>query len=341
MKSYRVLFVLDDNYVYPFLMALGSFSIHAGRTRKVMLLNIREWLDGSSLISSESIGLIKRVCAALRLELEVVEIETPKNFFSWELHEYGHIPIAAWAKVIALFNLSLAGDEELLYLDPDILLLANFEEIFQLNTSASTSLLARQTSGHAYFEKFWSNQRAQSAPKNSSDTNWYFNSGILKLNLQTWQRYKFWISWEDLIQCPKKYKLEIVDQDLLNALVLGNYGALPVGFNCYPGEYNSFSSRIIHFAGGLKPWYFRNMLSRLHLVKPTRAAMALWRRNEKLTLEIVKENTDREIMLKLNKMRNQLNKNYRFVILQMFPKVSRSKIALWINNVRKTYLSEA
>ena len=326
MKPGRVLFVLDDNYVYPFLMALGSFSIHTGHNRRIMLLNIREWLDGSPLITSDSIEVIKRVCSALRLDIEVVEIDTPKTFSSWNLHDYGHISIAAWAKVIALFSLSLHHDEELLYLDPDILLLANFEEIFQLNTSASTSLMARQSSGHEYFENFWSSHRTQFAPKKPSDTNWYFNSGILKLNLQTWQKHGFWISWEQLMQYPKKYKLEIVDQDLLNALVLGNYGALPVGFNCYPGEYNSDNARIIHFAGGLKPWYFRNLLSRLHLTKPTRVAMALWRQNEKLTLELIKENTNRELMIKLNKMRKQLNKNYRFVILQMFPGLSRARI---------------
>jgi lipopolysaccharide biosynthesis glycosyltransferase len=341
MKSNRVLFVLDDNYVYPFIMALGSFSIHASRNRKIMLLNIREWLDGSPLISPESIGSIQRVCTALRLELEVIEIENPKTFLSWDLYKYGHIPITAWAKVIALFNLSLKGDQELLYLDPDILLLENFEEIFQLNTTASTSLMARQSSGHEHFEKLWSTQRTQSAPKNSPETNWYFNAGIMKLNLQTWQMHKFWVSWEHLLKYPTTYKLEIMDQDLLNALVLGNYGGLPVGFNCYPGEYDSQNSRIIHFAGGLKPWYFRNLLSRLHLAKPTRVSMALWRQNEKITLELLKKNTDREFMIKLNKMRKQLDKDYRFVILQMFPGVSRSKVALWLNKIRKRAFNEA
>jgi hypothetical protein len=68
--------------------------------------------------------------------------------------------------------------------------------------------------------------------------------------------------------------------------------------------------------------------------------MALWRQNEKLTLKLIKENTNRELMIKLNKMRKRLNKNYRFVLLQMFPGVSRSKVALWLNKIRKSALNE-
>jgi lipopolysaccharide biosynthesis glycosyltransferase len=132
-----------------------------------------------------------------------------------------------------------------------------------------------------------------------------------------------------------------VDQDLLNALALGDYGRLPISFNCYPSEFKPGTTRIIHFAGGLKPWYFRNPLSRLHLDKPTQAAMRLWHENEKRTLNLIRKRTDPETTLKLKIMRKKLDKNYRFVIIQMFPKLGKSKFAQTLNLLRKKILNEA
>ena len=335
MKMSRLLFVFDDNYVYPFLMTLGSLAINSKQTNSVVIVNIDGWLGDTPLVSPESIHIVRKVCDALDLDLEVVTLEVPKTFPSWDLHTYGHISIAAWAKVVALFQLSFQQDEDLIYIDPDTLLLEGFDEVHNLATEASTSLIARQTTGHQGFENYWSKQRAKSVTKEFMTADWYFNSGVLKLNSQTWRNYDFWIAWDELIQFPKKYNLKIVDQDLLNALVLGNYGRLPVSFNSYPSEYNVDSTRIIHFAGGLKPWYYRHPLSRFHLDEPTRRAMRLWRDNEKRTLELLEKHSDPELLYKLRILRKNLDKNYRFVIVQLFPRISKSKLALALNVIRK------
>jgi lipopolysaccharide biosynthesis glycosyltransferase len=321
-------------------MALGSLAIHSVHAKRIVVINIQKWSGISPLISPESIEIISRICDVLKLELEVIEIQVPTSFTSWNLHEYGHISIAAWAKVIVLFQLRAKNDEELLYIDPDTLLLENFEEIFQLKTKAATSLMARQSNGHELFENYWINQRFKFPPRDLLETNWYFNSGIMKLNLNTWQSHEFWIKWDELIRHPQKYRLEIVDQDLLNALVLGDYGRIPISFNCYPSEYRPNVTKIIHFAGGLKPWYFRNALSRLRLNKPTRAAMELWRKNERRTLVLIRNETDQNLYDRLHIMRKKSDKNYRFIIIQLFPRVSRSKLALKLNCLRKRILNE-
>jgi hypothetical protein len=77
MKSYRPFFVLDDNYVYPFLMTLGSLSANSAQPSRVILVNIQDWSGGSPLVSPENIGIIKKVCSALGVELEVIDVEVP------------------------------------------------------------------------------------------------------------------------------------------------------------------------------------------------------------------------------------------------------------------------
>jgi len=316
-------------------MVLGSLATNSTVTHRIVVVNIQNWFNHSPLISKSGIEILEKACGCLNIELEICELEVPETLASTIFSEYGHISIAAWAKVIALFSFQGNGGEELIYLDPDILLLKNFEEIFNLEVKATTSLMARPSNGHHVFENFWESHRDKYASKNSETKDWYFNSGVMKFKPQKWQNYQFWIDWTALMQHTEKYRIKIVDQDLLNALVLGNYEKLPVSFNCYPSEFKSETTRIIHFAGGAKPWYYRNMFSRMRLGISTKAAMQLWRKNEVQTMRILSKQVDRETFRKILQMKKILNKDFRFVVIQIFPSITRSKLLIRLNDMRK------
>jgi len=322
-----VLLIADDKYVYPLLILLNSISRHTTHF-PIILLNIQNWSNSKPLLSTTNLNFIKSVAKNLNLILEVKELEVSSEINLGSLKTYGHISIAAYAKVIAMFGLAEESDANLLYLDPDILVLEGFEKIFEFDSKSSTTLMARQTGGHDRFEQFWERQIIQSSSENSLIKDWYFNSGVLKFNPHLWQKMKFWISYTDLLAKVNEFKLEIVDQDLLNALVLGNYDRLPTQYNCYPAEFIEGETKIIHFAGGRKPWHYRWRLSRLKLDSNSRKAMHLWRREEVMTLKLLKHGMNDGDFNYLLTLKSEISKGFVFALMKLSPALEKLAIYL-------------
>jgi lipopolysaccharide biosynthesis glycosyltransferase len=317
----------DNKYVYPLLILLHSIARHATNC-PIILLNIPNWSNSKPLLSTTNINFIKSVAKNFNLSLEVKELEVSSDINLENLKTYGHISIAAYAKVIAMFGLVEEPDANLLYLDPDIIVLEGFEKIFELDAQSSTTLMARQTGGHDRFEQFWERQVIQSSSEDSHIKNWYFNAGVLKFNPHSWQKIKFWISYTDLLAKFNEFKLEVMEQDLLNALVLGNYDRLSTQYNCYPAEFIEGETKIIHFAGGRKPWHYRWRLSRLKLDSNSRKAMHLWRREEVMTLKLLKLGMNDGDFNYLLTLKSEISKGFVFALMKLSPTLEKLAIYL-------------
>ena len=335
--SQRILFVCDDNYVYPLAVALGSVRYASQEVFEIVMINIPNWNPENPLIQQTNINLLKSVCDSLNLRLTIINIKVDDINLLGSRPSYGHITGTAWAKIIAFFFIDGMRFPEILYLDPDTLMLSGFEEVFRLSSASATGIAARATTGHDSFEKVWrSKYESETGNEISKKTGWYFNSGVMKVDLQKFQNFEHWIKWQDLFENNQQHGLILQDQDLLNALTVGCVDKLEVSYNCYPSEYSIFDTKIIHFAGGYKPWQFRNPISRIRMNKNARAAMKLWRNAEKITLNHFSKSLHQSDFQELLAHRKSINKGLAFAMAKLFPKLAnRKQVGIMLKHFRQ------
>jgi len=105
----------------------------------------------------------------------------------------------------------------------------------------------------------WMNEYAFFRDKlNWTSETYYFNSGVLLLNLKKWRSDNVADVWKQLSHLyPNEFKS--ADQTLLNAVCGGNFAYLPGNFNnsWTPSTKKpkvDYDASIIHFVGSPKPW---------------------------------------------------------------------------------------
>ncbi len=325
----KILFVSDDNYVYPLVISIGAISLQKVGNIKIILVNIPNWTTHSPLIQDSNIRLIEDLCSKFNLGFQLVEIYLDDQEMVGTRSSYGHIPGTAWAKVVALFKLDLEQNSEVLYLDPDTLVLPGYEDIFSIQIESSVGIMARQTPGHAQFELKWAEEFTKlTAIQPPHESNWYFNSGVMKLQLSNLQRISHWVNWRDLLRNNESNQLALQDQDLLNAISIGRNDVLDPSFNCYPSEYSVEKTKILHFAGGYKPWQFRNPLSRLRINQNAKRAMKIWREKELEILKLVNKKCSLDDVGLLLQHKKIVDKGFSFALAKIFPTIANSA---WVN----------
>lgn len=328
MSEKNLMFILDNDYLYPFLMVLGSLSRVTDSEVRIFLINIEKWKDSEQLINKENLMIAKNLSELIGLELNIIDLDLGEDFNPSQLTTYGHISQTAWVKVFALFSKTGYDFNDFVYIDPDTLPLPGFLEIFSTSGSSKSGFQARPTSGHSSFENRWEHQRQKSlkVSQESENSEWYFNSGVMKIDLSKWNNYKFWVDWQLVFDNLDEYRIQIVDQDLLNLVILGDYTPLPVSFNTYPAEYQEGVSKLIHYAGGLKPWHFRSPLSRVKLDHSTKQAIKEWHLNEALTWDTVLKSGNTDLYLSIKKLKKKSDRGFLFALSQLFPKIAQSRL---------------
>ena len=135
--------------------------------------------------------------------------------------------------------------EKALYLDIDILINTNLENLFCLNFSTPICAAINVPDSLGRGEHL----EGHNAP--------YFNSGVLLINMNSWRKMNL---LEHFVKVGSQKEFPYVDQDILNIVFRNNWTRLGREFNYLhlygSGEndqsYSAFPA-IIHFAGN-KPW---------------------------------------------------------------------------------------
>ena len=155
------------------------------------------------------------------------------------------------ASYYRLFLGSLLPPEvhHVLYLDADTLVVGPLCELGDLVADSgafhSYPLCAVESQGRMrHFSEF------------ESTNFFYFNAGVLLINLKKWRET---LPVVKLVGLAKKHgsSLRFHDQDVLNLATLGNFGSLEPKFNRMRGAARAGEDRIIHFVGPAKPWTAR------------------------------------------------------------------------------------
>lgn len=159
-------------------------------------------------------------------------------FFTWSQAMYYRFIISK-----LLYNIT----DNVLYLDSDILCLNSFENLFYQNFSPN---IAGVVSDHDSMLNY-----AQKAFNLNS--NYYFNSGFLIINLTNWEKNN--ISDKAISLLLNKNNFKYYDQDVLNLLLANKTLLLEKKYNTiyHLADMNTPISNdtiFLHYSGSVKPW---------------------------------------------------------------------------------------
>lgn len=152
-----------------------------------------------------------------------------------------HISVATYFR---LFLPKLIQDiNEILFLDSDIIVDGNIEELFNTTKLKDVALAA----------VIIDNEERKNVLQL---TRAYFNAGVMFLNLSYLKANNYMPKFV-AFQKQNKEKIHFWDQDILNAVVNDNYVSLNDKWNYIsPEQHPNSPPIIIHYAGIHKPWTF-------------------------------------------------------------------------------------
>jgi lipopolysaccharide biosynthesis glycosyltransferase len=179
-------------------------------------------------------------------KFELIDFDAKKQF--------GHLRSlhGDWTTYGRLLIPSLIASDRALYLDADLVILADLLELKDFNFSDKVLAAVYGAPVDSTLDK----EFFYSKLKWKKDVA-YFNAGVILFNLKKWREENYDNKIEAL---TKAYPNDLIshDQTLLNAISKGDFALLPNKFNTawYPGSKRPKDSEdaILHFIGAPKPW---------------------------------------------------------------------------------------
>jgi lipopolysaccharide biosynthesis glycosyltransferase len=261
IDSIPVVCALDDGYAMPMATMVCSLLDHLNPQCKLQLYVI----DGGIQPGSKA-----KILASVNADRCTITWLQPDRAMLDRMSQFktsGHLSLSTYYRLFLPELLPIAL-EKVIYLDCDLIVLADLLPLWQLDI-APYYLLAAQDSGiiQVGSDSGLLNYQALGIPAEGK----YFNAGVLVLNLARWRAVHMgWQIIEYMEKNPEFIRLH--DQDALNATLFDKWGELDPRWNQTPHLYRNFRSwqdspfseavysrtlsepYIVHFASSAKPW---------------------------------------------------------------------------------------
>lgn len=228
----------DDRYSLPLGIMLYSAARNCSVPLEIFLLDAG--------ISADNQARIRRVLAPLPAKLNWVK---PDDRNLRGLPTSSHLPISAYYRLLASEVLP-ADAPKVLYVDADVLVDADLQEIWELSVDdhyVLASVDRKRTIGVSPLAK------CPGLSYGPDDK--YFNSGVLVMNLDTIRRENV---FEQAITFMRRWPsyIQAADQDGLNAVSIGRWGSLDPRWNWFVKDHPNEDVRnvLFHYMGANKPW---------------------------------------------------------------------------------------
>lgn len=185
--------------------------------------------------------------------LTFVDVTEPLKKISEYLHMRDYYTCTTY------FRIFIAGMfpqyEKALYLDCDTVILGDVSELF--NYDLGNNLLAgAPCEGVNSFEVY----KRYVREVDGLNPDYFFNAGVILMNLKLFREEKFYEKFADLLQ---KYKFTVIqDEDYLNVLCQDRVLRLPRVWNKTPVAQDILPRedlRIVHFLMTWKPWHYADI----------------------------------------------------------------------------------
>jgi lipopolysaccharide biosynthesis glycosyltransferase len=139
-----------------------------------------------------------------------------------------------------------------------VLFLKNWDQITNLTAVIKTQNLSVGARKH------WGQISSNFNRAIIESNNRYFNAGVLILNASSWGHEQLDLKCENAIRDYTKLLFEFADQCVLNYVLKGKYLEINRDFNAIPEELRVRRTKLLHFAGSIKPWSLKiNTLTRI------------------------------------------------------------------------------
>ena len=242
LNEITVFYAVDDKYI-PFLaVSLGSLIANTTESNNYAIKVL------TTGISNENIEKIKKyekenvTIEFVNLSKQLEEIKDKlytRNYFSNTTYFRLFIP-----EIYPEYNKAI-------YIDSDTVVLEDIAKLYSddmgdnLISAVSDGVVQSIDIFKDYVEKV----------VGVSDYNYYFNAGMIVMNLKELREYKF---QEKFLYLLEKIRFEVAqDQDYLNRLCKGRVKLIDSSWNTMPiMGIQDKQPKIIHYNLGAKPWYF-------------------------------------------------------------------------------------
>ena len=227
---------IDDNYLWPWMVSIFSASIHSQKKIKVGLGVIK------GNFSRKNLELARNFCNYLKIDLIYKEFE-----FDIQV-QLEHLPKETYIRILWMDVL----DEQFLWLDSDTLALPGWDEIFSyLGPGENEPIIcaAEDKKINSKRKEFPTNLAYQRAEDG------YFNAGVFLANPSKWKEKKCDQTWKEVGANFRELGFIHHDQDILNYVLSNDKRLIPGKFNVISSHPTQVLQKIVHFAGGPKPWH--------------------------------------------------------------------------------------
>lgn len=184
------------------------------------------------------------------------------DFFRLTDNAYANYPLAKHLTAPAYYRLSIpelfgADVPRVLYLDCDLIVRADVQELWDIPLQDSALGAVEDISNHTY--------KQSGVPQDQ-----YFNSGVLLLNLDVWRKENIAAQVREVVTKPGSTATN--DQCALNVVLHKRWKRLPLRWNFQSGMYRPHKQldkypeeevraaienpAIIHYIGWSKPWIY-------------------------------------------------------------------------------------
>lgn len=233
----EVLFCFDAKYEQHFGVAVTSVILNNLDTLKTVYII-------TDKINSKFNKKIEQIKAKYNVDFFINEVDDTEV---QNLKLNFHFSSAAYYRLLAAEILP-SNLNKVLYLDSDLIVNGSITDLY--NYDISNYIVAA----------YGGNGKAVATKKRLElKSDYYFNSGVMLINLDNWRKMDVGRSCIELIR-NRPELIQLVDQDALNKIVDGEFINLDKKWNSFVNLYARESqvdeqSIIIHFIGSLKPWH--------------------------------------------------------------------------------------
>ena len=239
-----VVYVADNNYLWPFLVSLYTAHTNAKREiRYILGYNVTD-------LSPTSISTIVQFANRMNINLTFLPLEKIK-----QVEMANHVSLSAYHK-LQIFDVL---KEAFLYVDSDTIMCVGWDVILDGDYFSSSNIVLSAHVEHTNSSNAMSENLAK---RRSGDL--YFNSGVMVVNPMRWRQLEFDKVWKGVAGDRDNLRFDLNDQDVLNYLLPGHVKQLDAKFNYFANDLGPMevtrsdvsNPAIIHYVGECKPWNF-------------------------------------------------------------------------------------
>jgi lipopolysaccharide biosynthesis glycosyltransferase len=234
MSKVTVAMTADSNFIYPLAISIFSYSRQAAGEIQFEYAVPSDW---RKMLRQKEVDEVEKLVKSLNWSFRLVECPISAA----ELPRTLHISPITFVKP-AYFD--IADAEKVLFLDADTIAVRGWEDMIKFIDK--NAIAADNEENMQDFELKWGS--------NGQPYGWYANAGMLVAKPDLW-RERHENRWRSLMNDYRDYEFELLEQDVMNAALLGAVDPLPPEYNYRPAYGKKVENPIVlHYAGYWKPW---------------------------------------------------------------------------------------